>query len=171
MRKKENLWINGTAIVVVTFPTEQSWAKRQKPAKKLLQKIREINWLYLCLQQFNKLWIWRKCNDRKRKRFKSVDKSLQNFEHRCKWTYFRRVLVIWNGTTVRRLLRNANLLKVQVENMLSSPKEPTFTLHNTLGPYGLKYIDHKMKTIFILALYKNLIYGEPLWNGSPMKCL
>jgi hypothetical protein len=44
VRKKENLWINGTAIVVVTFPTEQSWAKRQKPAKKLLQKIREIDW-------------------------------------------------------------------------------------------------------------------------------
>ena len=38
---------------------------------------------------------------------------------------------------------DANLLEVQVENMLSSPKEPTFTLHNTLGPYGLKYIDHK----------------------------
>ena len=40
---------------------------------------------------------------------------------------------------------DANLLEVQVENMLSSPKEPTFTLHNTLGPYGLKYIDHKRK--------------------------
>ena len=58
---------------------------------------------------------------------------------------------------------DANLLEVQVENMLSSPKEPTFTLHNTLGPYGLKYIDHKRKKkIFILALYKNQIYGEPL---------
>ena len=63
---------------------------------------------------------------------------------------------------MRRLLRNANLLEVQVENMLSSPKEPTFTLHNTLGPYGIKYIDHKSIKFFILALNKNQIYGETL---------
>ena len=72
---------------------------------------------------------------------------------------------------MRRLLRNANLLEVQVENMLSSPKEPTFTLHNTLGPYGLKYIDHKRKKNFILVLYKNQIYAKHLENVSRIRTL
>ena len=61
---------------------------------------------------------------------------------------------------------DANLLEVQVENMLSSPKEPTFTLHNTLGPYGLKHIDHKReKNLHFSTLQKSDL------RRTPMKCL
>jgi hypothetical protein len=31
--------------------------KLQKPAKNYIRKIREIEWSYLCLQQFDKLWM------------------------------------------------------------------------------------------------------------------
>ena len=42
-----------------------SWTKRQKPAKNVIEKIREIQWSYLCLQRFDKFWIWSKYNLRK----------------------------------------------------------------------------------------------------------
>ena len=32
--------------------------KLQKPAKNYFRKIREIEWSYLCLQQFDKFWMW-----------------------------------------------------------------------------------------------------------------
>ena len=43
----------------------RSWAKWQKPAKKLDEKIREIDWPYLYIEQFDKFLTWR--TDRKRK--------------------------------------------------------------------------------------------------------
>ena len=48
--------------------TTQSWANRQKnPPKIRLQKIREIDGSYLCLQQFDKFSIRSASNNRKRK--------------------------------------------------------------------------------------------------------
>ena len=41
--------------------------KLQKPAKNYVWKIREIDGSYLCLQQFDKFWIWCAWNDWKRK--------------------------------------------------------------------------------------------------------
>ena len=33
-----------------------SWEKQQKPAINETKTIREIDWLYLCRQQFDKFW-------------------------------------------------------------------------------------------------------------------
>ena len=44
-----------------------SCVKSQKPAKNYVWKIREIDGSYLCLQQFDKFWMWSAHNDRKRK--------------------------------------------------------------------------------------------------------
>ena len=30
----------------------------QKPAKNYIRKIREIKWSYMCLQPFDKFWMW-----------------------------------------------------------------------------------------------------------------
>jgi hypothetical protein len=32
--------------------------KLEKPAKNYFRKTREIEWSYLCLQQFDKFWMW-----------------------------------------------------------------------------------------------------------------
>ena len=63
----------------------QSGTKWQNPPK-----IREINWSYLCLQQFDKFWIWSACNDRKRKLCESIETFLKNL-----WNHFRRNYFLW----------------------------------------------------------------------------
>ena len=52
---------------IVPAAASHSWAKHKKLTGNEIQKNREIYSLYLCLQQFNKFWISRPCNDRKRK--------------------------------------------------------------------------------------------------------
>ena len=42
-------------------PTQHSGSKRQKPAKNLIQKNREIDFSYLCLQQFDEFLVNMKC--------------------------------------------------------------------------------------------------------------
>ena len=56
-----------------------SWAKFQKPAKNEIFKNREIDWLYLCLQRFNKFWISSPGNDRKRKLYESAETCKEKF--------------------------------------------------------------------------------------------
>ena len=60
--------------------------------QKLNSKIWEIDWSYLCLQQFDKFWIWIACNDRKRKLSEFAETCLE----KLKWTYFWWFLAIWN---------------------------------------------------------------------------
>ena len=49
------------------------------PNDKTRPKIREINWSSLCLQQFDKFWIWSACNDRKRKLCESTETCFEKF--------------------------------------------------------------------------------------------
>ena len=59
--------------------TKHSWANRQKPVKNWIQKIREIDGSYLCLQQFDKFWLWSASNDdRKLKLFESWKKIVKS---------------------------------------------------------------------------------------------
>ena len=53
-----------------------SWAKSQKPAKNEIQKIREINESYLCLQRFDKFWMW-SAGNRKRKLCDVAETSME----------------------------------------------------------------------------------------------
>ena len=71
-----------------------SWAKSQKPAKNEIQKIREIDESYLCLQRFDKFWMW-SAGNRKRKLCKFAETCMEKTRDYA-WTYFRRVSAIWN---------------------------------------------------------------------------
>ena len=42
---------------MLCFATAHNWDKLQKTRQKLDSKIREIDWSYLCLQQFDEFWI------------------------------------------------------------------------------------------------------------------
>ena len=53
-----------------------SWAKSQKPAKNEIQKIREIDESYLCLQRFDKFWMW-SAGNRKRKLCEFAETSME----------------------------------------------------------------------------------------------
>ena len=55
------------------------WAKCQKNHHEIDSKIREIDWSYLSLQQFDKFWIWIVCNDPKRKLSESSEICLEKF--------------------------------------------------------------------------------------------
>ena len=54
-----------------------SWVKHQKHAKNLIQEIREIDGSYLCLQRFDKFWMWSTGN-RKRKLWKFSKTWMEN---------------------------------------------------------------------------------------------
>jgi hypothetical protein len=75
-----------------------------KTRQKLDWKIREIDGSYLRLQRFDKFWIWRARNDRKRKLFQYAETCMKiSWNHFMKLTYFWRVLAVWNqGATAKR---------------------------------------------------------------------
>ena len=47
-------------------PRAIGWAKLQKLAKNEIQKIREIDRSYLCLQRFDKIWMWSVGNQKRK---------------------------------------------------------------------------------------------------------
>ena len=51
----------------------------QQRINQITWKIREIDWLYLCLQRFDEFWIWSARYDRKRKLCESAETSLEKF--------------------------------------------------------------------------------------------
>ena len=64
--EKLSCQMKGRCMVSVWCAPMHSWAKRKKPAKIWIQKIRKIGQSYLCLQQFDTFWLWSACNVRKR---------------------------------------------------------------------------------------------------------
>ena len=64
-----------TAVQPACYCQPQSW----KPAENSDWKIREIEWLYCCQQQFDKFLIWGTFNHKKRKLCKSAENCLKKF--------------------------------------------------------------------------------------------
>jgi hypothetical protein len=80
--------------------TVHSWTKRQKTAKNEIQKIREIDGSYLCLQRLDKLYIWSAGNDQKWQLFEFAETLMEKLVKPLGGTYFRRVLAFRNHCAV-----------------------------------------------------------------------
>ena len=59
-------------------------------------KIREIDWSYLCLEQFDKFWVCSAGHDRKRKLFEHEEFCRKNLWNHFCCTYFQPILAFWN---------------------------------------------------------------------------
>ena len=91
-----------------------NWANCQKPAKYSTRKIREIDWSYFRLQRFDKFGYFAQAMTAETFLLKLV-KSLW-------WTYFRRVLAIWNHCGVLTRPHILVMLCVTVGTAAYSPR-------------------------------------------------
>ena len=68
----------------------------KKPPKTRFKKIREINESYLCLQRFDKFWMW-SAGNRKRKLCEFAETSMEKLVKSQRVNLFLwRILAIWN---------------------------------------------------------------------------
>ena len=87
----------------------QSWVILQKTAKNEIQKIREIDEPYLCLQRFDKFWMWSSGN-RKRKLYEFEETSI-SWNHLGQ-TYvlagFRHLQPLWDAKKEKKHCSSIN---------------------------------------------------------------
>ena len=74
--------------------------KLQKPAENYIRKIREIDWSYLCLQQFDKFWMWSAKKTGNGINVNQMKIALKNSWNQIKWTYYWSILPTWNHSVL-----------------------------------------------------------------------
>ena len=89
----------------------------------------------ICLQQFDQFWIWMLCDDRKRKLSMWICRKYdcKNLWNHFGWTYFWRVLAIWNHRCCIYIdsffyygTRSSSLTLLSVFSLLLSKSRPQF---------------------------------------------